>query len=219
MSSTDDMDARHGCLLAELAEAGMGAARRLSEALRQADTAQDLALLGEAFHKISRSVRQTIALEFKLRHAPREPASPKPPDSPPAERADWSERSDWRDYERPDWDEPLDAVLDAGDRDAINDAVDASIARIGRSLVRAEQVLGRHQSLGCHAGFGDTKPALATAEGGREPDLLRPRTQTSVAALLSSTSPHRDPGLRRPLSRGDSGGGPSPRPPPWRNSG
>ncbi|PZQ57812.1 MAG: hypothetical protein DI570_19405, partial [Phenylobacterium zucineum] len=69
MSSNDDMDARHGRMLVELAEAGMGVARSLYAATQQAPVSnQDFALLAEAFHTVSRSVRQTIALEFKLKH-------------------------------------------------------------------------------------------------------------------------------------------------------
>ncbi|PZQ56008.1 MAG: hypothetical protein DI570_21350, partial [Phenylobacterium zucineum] len=68
MSSNVDMDARHGRMLAELAEAGMGLARSLFAASQQGVSNQDFALLAEAFHTVSRSVRQTIALEFKLKH-------------------------------------------------------------------------------------------------------------------------------------------------------
>jgi len=222
MSSNDDMDARHGRMLAELAEAGMGAVRRLSDALHHADNTQDLVLLGEAFHKVSRSVRQTIALEFKLTHAPREPAPPKPEPkpaaSPPAERGDRPERTDWHEYERADWDESLDAVLSAGDRDAINEAVDASIARIRGGLAHAECVLDRHQPHGRRPGLGAANPALAKA-GDRNLDLLSPRSASSVAALLGSTASHRGPGLRVPRNRDDHGEGNGARPPPWRNSG
>ncbi|WP_068875971.1 MULTISPECIES: hypothetical protein [unclassified Phenylobacterium] len=207
------MDARHGRMLAELAEAGMGAARRLSDALRRADNTQDLVLLSEAFHQVSRSVRQSIALEFKLRRAPREPAAPKPEPkpaaSPPPERSDWAERTDWQEYERADWGEPLDASL--GDREAIDEAVDASIARIRRGLARAERVLGPHPNIPCHPGLG--------AAQDRDPDLLGSETVSGRRSNLLSTSSHRGPGLRVPRNRDDNGGlKVAPRPPPWRSS-
>ena len=214
MSSDDDMDARHGRMLAELAETGMDAVRRLSDALRHADSTQDLVLLSEAFHQVSRSVRQSIALEFKLRRAPREPAAPKPEPkpaaSPPPEHGDWAERADWQEYERADWGEPLDALL--GDRDAIDKAVDASIARIRRGLARAERALGPHPNIPCHPGLG--------AAQDRDPDVMRPPSASSGAARLDPTSSHRGPGLRVPRNRDDNGGlKVAPRPPPWRSSG
>ncbi|MEW5685586.1 MAG: hypothetical protein AB1942_11765, partial [Pseudomonadota bacterium] len=77
MSSHDDMEARHGRMLAELAETGMGVARWLYAATRRELSHADFALLAEAFHTVSRSIRQTIALELKLKHEPRQPAQPK----------------------------------------------------------------------------------------------------------------------------------------------
>ena len=214
MSSNDDMDARHGRMLAELADAGMGAARRLGDALQNADNTQDLVLLSDAFHKVSRSVRQTIALEFKLAHAPREAAAPKPepkpPASPPPERGDRPERLDWHEYERADWDEPLEAALSAGDRDAINQAVETSVARIRRDLSTAERVVDRHHPHGCHPGLG----AAQDRDPLRSAPAARPRTRST---LLTTSSPM-GPGLRGPRNRDDSGGSSSVRPPPWRSS-
>jgi hypothetical protein len=213
MSSTDDMDARHGRMLAELAEAGMGVARSLYAATQQASVSNaDFALLAEAFHTVSRSIRQTIALEFKLKHEPRQPAAPKPepkPEPPPAPSSP-RVRPDqvyWNEYERADWAEPLDAALSSGDADAINLAIERSVARIQRGLAKAERTLTT-----CH-------PALGAARD-RDPDVLRPPIVSGRRSALLTTSSHRGPGLRVPRNRDDNDGdGATSRPPPWRNSG
>lgn len=203
MSSTDDMDARHGRMLAELAEAGMGLARSLYAATQNAPVSNhDFALLTQAFHTVSRSVRQTIALELKIRHEPRWPAPAKPEaaPSPPPEPRVRSEQVSWNEYERADWSEALDATLDSGDRDAINAAIETSIARIRRSLGKGETVL---------AGLADriASPSAAASPG---------RTRS---ALLSTSSPSA-PGLRPPRKPdGQRLAGAPQRPPPWRSSG
>lgn len=214
MSSTDDMDARHGRMLAELAEAGMGLARRLSAASQQSGNNDDFVRLAEAFHTVSRSVRQTIALEFKLRHAPREPVAPKPESkpaaAPPPERPERPEQVYWNEYERADWDAPLDALLGSGDRAAINAAVDDSIARIRRDLTRAEGVLTGPHPEPRRPGAGQDGRLLSVAP------QARPRSRS---AWLSTSS---RPGLNLqvPPQPGDrEGGGKAPRPPPWRRSG
>jgi hypothetical protein len=66
MATPTDMAERHGKALTELAELGMTLARDLHAralAAKDATSAGDLAL---AFHRISRSVRQTMALEARL---------------------------------------------------------------------------------------------------------------------------------------------------------
>ncbi len=212
MSSTDDMDARHGRMLAELAEAGMDLARRMFAASRQAGNNHDLVQLTEAFHTVSRSVRQTIALEFKLRHAPREPAAPrpesKPAAAPPPERADRPEQVRWNEYERSDWDERLDALLRADDRDAINAAVDDSIARIRRDLSRA-------------AGLAAPDPGRPVPGAAPKRHVLSaapPARPQGRSALLSTSS---RPGLALRTFDPDKrkGGRQTPHPPPSRRSG
>ena len=149
MSMDTDMQARHGRVLAELAEAGMAMVRQLSAAMLDAKDAQTQAQLGLAFHRVSRTIRQTLALEFRLaqdarRHdrpvpttarptpQPAQAVTPRPP-SPPRERTGWDE------YESTDADEALeelDALLDAEDFDleAAHEAVEACIARIQQDL-------------------------------------------------------------------------------------
>ncbi|HEY3696959.1 hypothetical protein [Phenylobacterium sp.] len=66
MTSNPEMAERHGRVLAELAELGLTFARRLAaraEAAEGEEAAQALAL---AFHRVSRSVRLTLALESRL---------------------------------------------------------------------------------------------------------------------------------------------------------
>lgn len=213
MSSNDDMDARHGRMLAELAEAGMGLAMRLCAASRGPGSTHDFVRLTEAFHTVSRSVRQTIALEFKLRHAPREPAAPKPEPrpaaAPPPERPERPDQVYWNEYERADWDEKLDVLLDAGDRDAINAAVDDSIARIRRDLTKAEGVLAGPEPGRPGAGASPKAHVLSAAP--------QARPQSRSALLSTSSRPGLD--LQVPPQVGDrGGGGTAPRPPPWRRS-
>lgn len=141
MSFEDDMRARHGRVLGELAETGMVMVRELSAAMLATDDRQTQAQLGLAYHRVSRAVRQTVALEFRLFYErPREArlappaAAPKPtPSRPPAIRTGWDE------YERDDSREKLDDLddlLDAEslDMDAIHDTVEACLDGIRRDL-------------------------------------------------------------------------------------
>jgi len=66
MSAPPDMAERHGAVLARLAELGLTLAERLHEQAMAADDLKTTADLGLAFHRISRSVRQTLALEARL---------------------------------------------------------------------------------------------------------------------------------------------------------
>ena len=66
MSAPPDMAERHGAVLARLAELGLALAERLHEQAMAAEDPKTTADLGLAFHRISRSVRQTLALEAKL---------------------------------------------------------------------------------------------------------------------------------------------------------
>ncbi len=141
MSFEDDMRARHGRVLGELAETGMVMVRQLCDAMLATDDRQTQAQLGLAYHRVSRAVRQTVALEFRLFYErPREarpappPAPPKPtPPRPPAIRTGWDE------YERDDSREKLedlDDLLDAEtlDMDLIHETVEACLDGIRRDL-------------------------------------------------------------------------------------
>ncbi|MDB5419796.1 MAG: hypothetical protein JWP50_3215, partial [Phenylobacterium sp.] len=66
MSDRAEMTERHGRILAELAELGLGSARDLQQRQLAAETPKDAAVLASALHRISRSVRQCLALEARL---------------------------------------------------------------------------------------------------------------------------------------------------------
>jgi hypothetical protein len=66
MSDASDMAERHGRILAELSELGLGLARDLQQRALAAETPEAAADLAAGFHRISRSIRQTLALEARL---------------------------------------------------------------------------------------------------------------------------------------------------------
>jgi len=140
MSTEGDMRERHGRVLAELAEAGMVMVRRLGEAMARTEDVQTQAQLGLAFHRVSRAVRQTLALEFRLmQEARREDREPAPARAPPPEPRPPVERTGWNEYESDDSNETLDALedlLDAEDvdPDAVHEAVETCMDRIRRDL-------------------------------------------------------------------------------------
>ena len=67
METTADMHERHARLLGRLAELGMALAEDLHARALSADTPQEAETLASGFHKLSRSVRQSLALEARLR--------------------------------------------------------------------------------------------------------------------------------------------------------
>jgi hypothetical protein len=60
------MAERHGRALAELGELGLALARKLQARAMDAETAAEERAAATSFHRISRSVRQTLALEAQL---------------------------------------------------------------------------------------------------------------------------------------------------------
>ena len=60
------MAERHAEILGELAELGLSLARKLHGEAMAAETPEETALLSREFHRLSRSVRQTLALEAKM---------------------------------------------------------------------------------------------------------------------------------------------------------
>ncbi|WP_394762846.1 hypothetical protein [Phenylobacterium sp.] len=66
MSSLADIAEKHARILGELAEFGLNLARKLHDQGMAAETPQETADLARAFHSVSRSVRQTLALEARL---------------------------------------------------------------------------------------------------------------------------------------------------------
>jgi len=66
MSASDAMAARHTRVLTELTELGLDLARSLKARAEAATTPAEAEGLALAFHRVARSVRQTLALETKL---------------------------------------------------------------------------------------------------------------------------------------------------------
>lgn len=66
MNLSDDMAARHGAMLGELAELGMDLARGLKARADAAASDAEAERLAIAFHRIARDVRLTLALESRL---------------------------------------------------------------------------------------------------------------------------------------------------------
>jgi hypothetical protein len=66
MNSTPEMTERQGRVLADLAELGLELARDLKARALAAGTREDAEGLALAFHRMSRSVRLTLALESRL---------------------------------------------------------------------------------------------------------------------------------------------------------
>ncbi|MDB5424473.1 MAG: hypothetical protein JWQ29_1889 [Phenylobacterium sp.] len=66
MSDPADMAERHGRILTRLAELGLSLAEELHAGALAAETPKAAGDLVLAFHRVSRSVRQTLALEAKL---------------------------------------------------------------------------------------------------------------------------------------------------------
>ena len=61
-----EMAERHGRILARLSELGLAHAERLHDQAMAAEDPKAAAELGLTFHRVSRSIRQSIALEAKL---------------------------------------------------------------------------------------------------------------------------------------------------------
>jgi hypothetical protein len=68
MSDSAEKAERQDRILGELAELGLSLARAVHERALAAETPEATSELALAFHRISRSVRQTLALEAKIEH-------------------------------------------------------------------------------------------------------------------------------------------------------
>ena len=69
MSHDPDMTARHKALLGEFAELAMALARDLHAAALAAPEPEEKARLAQEFHRVGRSLRQTLALQARLDRA------------------------------------------------------------------------------------------------------------------------------------------------------
>ena len=125
MSSQSD-NAAEEALLMELAQLGMGLARQLHQAALATTDAVPLLALATAYTKVSRGVRQSLALRARFaagtvapeRTTRAETAPSASTPRPEVERADWNER------------------LDAGplDLERLDDDIDVCRTRIRRDL-------------------------------------------------------------------------------------
>jgi hypothetical protein len=66
MTSQTEKRARAEAMLGEIAELGLMVARELAVRVRESEDVQETGVLAEAFQKVSRVVRLTLALDFKL---------------------------------------------------------------------------------------------------------------------------------------------------------
>ncbi|WP_374468393.1 hypothetical protein [Phenylobacterium sp.] len=143
---------RHGRILAELAGLSLALARDLQARAMAAETTEEAARLAMAFQRVSRGLRQTLALELKViryrdalareaaqaeARAQAAAAAPRP-SAPPAEPSGDKpvfRRSEaiakdvesliWDEAETPDWDEAVARRRQA----ALSDWLDAAVAR------------------------------------------------------------------------------------------
>lgn len=135
--------------LGALAALGMGVAERLHDVAQTTAEPEALARLGAAFHQVSRSVRQSLALQarFASGWAPAAQApevTPRPSPAPAAPNAAPArpERTGWDEYERLE-DEPLidalDLVADLPEDEPVEfarlgAALEAGVARLRRGV-------------------------------------------------------------------------------------
>lgn len=132
MSNASDTAAEQALLL-ELAQLGLGMARQLHQAALATTDPAVLVPLADAYHRVGRGVRQSLALRARFaagtvapeRAAPSEAQPPRPELRPGVEQADKG------DYERPDWNERFlnPERLELADGDP-----EVCIARIRRDL-------------------------------------------------------------------------------------
>ena len=143
------MAERHARALAELTELGLAAARELGAAISEAATPGEKATLAAALHRVSRSVRQSIALEARLvrdaaRHAQEAAAAAREDvkrrvDRRKAQVTAIIERAIWDEHEEDEAHRLEDLLYDRLDAEAafdafLTDPIEAQIASICETL-------------------------------------------------------------------------------------
>ena len=148
METAADMHERHARLLGRLAELGMALAEDLHARARAADTPQEAETLASGFHKLSRSVRQSLALEARLRRdaervrreeeAKTEAAAEKPAIRRRAEAKARLDRLIWTEAEYDDtarfWDEGARRLLADAEFTAPDRPVEALVEELAQIL-------------------------------------------------------------------------------------
>ena len=142
-------------LLDQLAQLGLGMARRLHDVSMATDDPLQLAALGTAFHQVSRGVRQSLALKARFaagtpfaERPAREATAPPPPASPPRIE---TERTGWNEYGRLDCDElleELDRILEVPEGEPLDfEHADRVFAAVRTQLRRDLTVVSRNPAL------------------------------------------------------------------------
>ena len=148
METAADMQERHARLLGRLAELGMALAEDLHARALSADTPQEAETLASGFHKLSRSVRQSLALEARLRRdaervrreeeAKTEAAAEKPAIRRRAEAKARLDRLIWTEAEYDDtarfWDEGARRLLADAEFTAPDRPVEALVEELAQIL-------------------------------------------------------------------------------------
>ena len=130
MSHVTDTQAEEALLL-ELAQLGMGMARKVHETALATDDTDRLIDLATAFHRISRGVRQSLALRARFAAGTVAPAPRAEATQSSARPADQDERPERDDaYERPDWH----VRLEKPEAETLHADDDVNRARIRRDL-------------------------------------------------------------------------------------
>jgi len=134
MSNARDTAAEQALLL-ELAEIGLGMARQLHRATLATTDPDVLVPLADAYHRVGRGVRQSLALRarFAAGTVAPERAAPSAAQTPRAEPRSQVERADAGDDERPDWNERFPSP-ERLELETIHDDPQVCIARIRRDL-------------------------------------------------------------------------------------
>ena len=185
MPSETDILAAQERLLNGLAELSLPLAERLQAACLAADDTDEMIRLGEAFTKVGRCLRMSIALALRLRRGEPAIAAHEDPDleverDEPAERAERLERLDDREdlYDR----------LPAGD-------LPTQIATVARALRSAAKVLPAAEAAAYEA---QCEALVANADLPPPPDRplqsSRWRGQASATALATAFTPARPRG-------------------------
>ena len=191
------MIARHRRNLAELAELGMQLCRHLHQAALHAPLAANAAEFSNAFHRVSRSVRQSMALEAMLERKARieqreatearaEVRAAALRDRKAAIRAEVA-RLDWTEAERlrstpAELEDLIGDLEDAGD--LLDEPIDAQIDRIRESLGLTPAAPPREDPRPSGAPPAPAQPTATPAGIGRGDGLTRRRAP--ACALNSS---------------------------------
>jgi hypothetical protein len=119
-------ETRHGKILAELAQLGLSLAKDLHARALDAESAEEAARLATAFHRISRGVRQTLALEAKLMRDEQAYLRdfPRQPDPRRQERVALRRRQIHQEVERAIWNEYDDAETFHGMKGDLHDVLE-----------------------------------------------------------------------------------------------